>query len=399
MDAGETWHGALTLGTSRASTGDIGVIPVTIHRVADDVTKTADKTQAAPGDVITYTVDVAPNVTREDLAYTITDTLPEGSTYVEGSATNGASYDDGVVSWTGDLESTFGDEGNYTITTSASRPELPDAVRRRLPRPPPLTWADHARAGHRRRHHHVLGVRRGHVRVLRQSYQGLTFSDDGFLVYGDDNYDPAGKPWVAQSRARRRLPNNVAALMWQDMEFRYDAATGAGVTLADRGSRTRATSPSSSTTTCATSATTPASSVSSTWRSSRLLAATTWCSPTTTSAAATCSEATSYDDVTIGTENAPASQAAALVNQGDANGVLEDGLNVCATYSEPAAEGASFTYQVKVNDTVGNKDLTNTVVHTPTTRAPSPCRRSTPWRSRVRPSAPTWRCRSTRTAS
>ena len=28
------------------------------------------------------------------------------------------------------------------------------------------------------------------------------------------------------------------------------------------------------------------------------------------------------------------------------------------------AEGASFSYQVKVNDTVGNKDLTNTVVHT-----------------------------------
>ena len=28
------------------------------------------------------------------------------------------------------------------------------------------------------------------------------------------------------------MPNNVAALLWQDMEFRYDAATGAGVSLA-----------------------------------------------------------------------------------------------------------------------------------------------------------------------
>ena len=42
MEAGQTWHGTLTLGTSPATPGDIGVVPVTIDRVDDDVTKTAD---------------------------------------------------------------------------------------------------------------------------------------------------------------------------------------------------------------------------------------------------------------------------------------------------------------------------------------------------------------------
>ena len=67
MDAGEVWHGTLTLGTSPSAEGDIGVVPVTVTRVDDDVTKSADVEEAAPGDTITYTVDVAPNVSQEDL--------------------------------------------------------------------------------------------------------------------------------------------------------------------------------------------------------------------------------------------------------------------------------------------------------------------------------------------
>ena len=71
------------------------------------MTKSADVEEAAPGDTITYTVEVAPNVSPEDLTYTITDTLPEGTTYVEGSATDGATFANGVVSWEGVLPATL----------------------------------------------------------------------------------------------------------------------------------------------------------------------------------------------------------------------------------------------------------------------------------------------------
>ncbi|MCW2736582.1 S8 family serine peptidase [Nocardioides sp.] len=367
MDAGENWHGTLTLGSGPGSEGDIGVIPVTIHRVDDDVTKSADKTQAAPGDVITYTVDVAPNVTPEDLNYTITDTLPEGSTYVDGSATNGASYEDGVVSWTGKLESTFGDEGNYTITTSAQDPSCQT----------PFGPGYLDLAGEGIDPDDSIGVSptttdtvtfsafaAGNFGFYGQNYQGLTFSDDGFLVYGDDNYDPDGEPWVAQSVPDATLPNSVAALMWQDMEFRYDAETGAGVTLASTG--------------------TDDDDVAiveyddmryfeddageigqldmqvfATVGSNDLVFA-----YDNIDGGLLLGGDASVGNVTVGTENATASQAATLVNQGNANGVLSNGLNVCATYAEPTAEASSFSYQVKVNDTVGNKDLTNRVVHT-----------------------------------
>ncbi len=367
MEAGQTWIGALTLGSSSDSPDDIGIIPVAIHRVADDVTKSADKTQAAPGDVITYTVDVAPNVTREDLAYTITDTLPEGSTYVEGSATNGASYADGVVSWTGVLESTFGDEGNYTITTSTQDPSCQTPFG-----PGYVDLADPDVAG-LAPEADIVGdtttfsaFASGTYGFYGQSYQGLTFADDGFLVYGDDNYGnpPADEPWAAQSVPDPALPNSVAALLWQDMEFRYDEATGAGVTLASTGSA-------------------PGDVAVVEYDDMRYFeddAAEIGQLDMEVFATAGSNDLVfAYDNiagglllggnaqagnVTIGTENAAASQAATLVNQGDANGVITNGLNVCASYSEPAAEGTSFTYQVKVNDTVGNKDLTNTVVHT-----------------------------------
>jgi hypothetical protein len=71
-----------------------------------------------------------------------------------------------------------------------------------------------------------------------------------------------------------------------------------------------------------------------------------------------------FDGATIGTENSRGDVGAAVVNVGDAGTVLEDDLAICATYSEPAAESASFSYQVTVDPTVGDKDLTNKVVHT-----------------------------------
>ncbi|WP_299927164.1 S8 family serine peptidase [uncultured Nocardioides sp.] len=357
MEAGQTWHGTLTLGTSPATQGDIGVVPVTIERVADDVTKSADVTEAAPGDTVTYTVDVAPNVTREGLRYTITDTLPDGATYVEGSATDGATVEDGVVSWTGELASTYGEEGNYTLTTSAEDPEACapgylDLASLGIP-------AQSAVVGDTETFS-TFGT--GTFGFYGEFQQGLTFSDDGFLVYGDGY---AGSPWIPQAVPNAATPNNVAALLWQDMEFRYDAGTGAGVSLASTASANG-------------NSTLDAGEIAiieyddmrlyddeaGDGGSLDMQVIATAGSNDLVFVYDNVEAGPLLDGATIGTENADGSVGAALVNAGDASTVLEDDLAVCATYSEPAAEGASFSYQVTVDPTIGAKDLTNKVVHT-----------------------------------
>jgi uncharacterized repeat protein (TIGR01451 family) len=368
MDAGEVWHGSLTLGTSAATPGDIGIVPVTVTRVDDDVTKSADVAEAAPGDTITYTVDVAPNVSQEDLTYSITDALPEGTTYVEGSATDGATFADGVVSWSGEVESTYGDSGSYTLTTSAEDDSCTTPLGGYFDLetgigadPDPEVTGDTTT---------FSAFDGGSFGFYGDAYTGLQFSDDGFLVYGDGYGDPeAGdEPWAAQSVPDVAMPNNVAAALWQDMELRYDAATGAGVTLASTAG--------------ADGIFEEGDLAIIEYDDMRYfgdddaeigqLDMQVW------AAAGSNDLAFAYDNVesgpllggdpdgpvTIGVENADGTAGTALVNQGDANPVLEDGLVVCAAYSGAEAEGASFSYQVTVDPTVGDKDLTNKVVHT-----------------------------------
>lgn len=367
MEAGQTWHGTLTLGTSPATPGDIGVVPVTVERVDDDVTKTADVAEAAPGDTITYTVEVAPNVTREDLTYSITDALPEGTTYVEGSATDGATFAGGVVSWNGVLESTYGDEGSYSFATSADDESCTtplggyvDLAELDILADDEIT-GDSVTVG-------VFGT--GDFGFYGQSYRGVKFADDGFLVYGDGYGDPTvDEPYAAQSVPDVAKPNGVAAMLWQDMELRYDAATGAGVTVAS---------------TAGTDGFDAGELGIIEFDNMRY-----WNNATGTygqlDMQAWVEDGSNdlwfaYDNisagngillggnpaapVTIGTENEAGTSGQALVNAGNAGPVLEDGLVVCATYNGPPIEGASFTYQVTVDDTVGDKDLTNKVVHT-----------------------------------
>ncbi|GAA1436462.1 S8 family serine peptidase [Mycobacterium cookii] len=368
MEAGQTWHGALTLGTSPATPGDIGVVPVTVERIEDDVTKTADVAEAGPGDTITYTVEVAPNVTREDLTYSITDTLPEGTTYVEGSATDGATVAGGVVSWNGVLESTYGEEGSYSFATSADDESCTTPFGGYLDLAELDILADDAITGDSVT---VGAFGTGDFGFYGQSYRGLKFADDGFLVYGDGYGDPAvDEPYAAQSVPDVAKPNGVAAMLWQDMEFRYDAATGAGVTVAS---------------TAGADGFDPGELGIIEFDDMRY-----WNNATGTygqlDMQAWVEDGSNdlwfaYDNisagngvllggnaaapVTIGTENEAGTSGQALVNAGNAGPVLEDGLVVCATYDGPAAESAGFTYQVSVDGDVHERQrLVNEAVHT-----------------------------------
>jgi uncharacterized repeat protein (TIGR01451 family) len=352
LDAGETWYGALSVGTDAANAGNIGVMPVTLDRIADDVTKSTDVERAAPGDVITYTVDVSPNVGREDMSYTITDPLPAGTSYVEGSATDGATYSDGNIAWTGTLEAPSLADEAYAVTSSKTdascvNPFTGNAsyfdLKSRVGLDPnPAITGDGA----------TFTTATAFQYGLYEQYgAGLTFTDDGFLLFGGaGNYGTS--PGVTQSVPDAALPNNVAAALWQDMVFTYEPAT-AGVTIAGTADGARIIEydnmrkkgdPSGA----------------QGMYDFEVIAF-----PNSNDYVFVYDNITGpLTGVTIGAENADGSGGDALVNKGDATGVITDDTVVCLTAKPKDVDGASFTYQVKVDAGVADGPLTNKLVHT-----------------------------------
>ena len=191
MDADETWYGSLTLGTVAGSEGDIGVVPVTIERVDDDVTKTADVDEAAPGDTVTYTVEVAPNVTPEDLTYTITDRCPRARRTSRArprtARPSPTAWSRGRATW---LDAR---RARATTTSPRARRRVAASTRSRAWRQYLDLKSAIATLDAEPRHRPVTtvaftAVRLDRLRVLRHGEpRGLWFTDDGFLVYGVDS--------------------------------------------------------------------------------------------------------------------------------------------------------------------------------------------------------------------
>ena len=348
MDAGETWYGSVTINAAPGGP-EIGTLPVTVNRFEDDVTKTVDAESAAPGDTLTYTVDVLPNVTPEDLTYTFEDTLPEGTTYVEGSGPEGSTFEDGVLSWTAEMPSPVGVEKPYDVTTSANDPscvhpfsgqaEFVDLGEFGIGTDPAVEGDS------------VLftAFASDSFGFYEDSYQGLGFTDDGFVTYGDEGY--GGNPFINQEVPNAALPNNLAAGLWQDMQLLNDEGSDAGVRIAQAGDLKLIQ-----------------------FDGMRLAGDKSGRLGTTdfqvAQVAGSRDLAFAYDnvdgpidDVTIGTENADGSNGQALVNSGDASGTIGDDTVVCMTYNT-LFDPAQFTYQVTVDEGAGGQVLTNALVHT-----------------------------------
>ncbi len=124
LTAGDNWYGLLTLGTDPGNPGNIGQVMLNIHRIADEVSKTASPGKALPGQVVTYTI-VIKNSDAAAHNYVLTDVLPAGVTYVPGSVTGPAAYNAGLnailISATvqGQVKSP-----NYVVEDSLTNPNL-----------------------------------------------------------------------------------------------------------------------------------------------------------------------------------------------------------------------------------------------------------------------------------
>ena len=352
MAAGDRWYGSFELGSDPGNPGNIGFVPVTMLRVEDDVTKAVDMTDAEPGDILTFEITVQPNVTPEDLAYEITDTIPDGMTYVPGSA----SASTGVVNVSGDTLTWTGvmavPELEYIMTTSADDP-----------------LCDTGFGGYLNLENYGILAQPGitgdtvafvafstgdPINYYGVEYAGMGFTDDGFAIFDPAN-NYGGAPWVPQSIPDAELPNNVLAAFWQDFEIFYDAGLNHGVSLATAGG-------------------------ASGWIIVEYDDIQLWNgSPSIMDFEIVVSRAVidapgyyeivyAYDNInyalpaTIGVEDAAGANAVALVNNGDTSGIISNGFMVCFDQIG-SADPAVITYQVTVDATDMYRTLTNNVVH------------------------------------
>jgi uncharacterized repeat protein (TIGR01451 family) len=351
MAVGDRWYGSFDLGTDPGNPGNIGTIPVLIQRVEDDVSKSVSQPTAVAGDTLTYEIVVQPNVTTEDLAYDITDVIPDGLTYVDGSA----SASSGVVTVAGDTLNWEGvmavPELEYLMSTSATDPQCTT---------PFGGYVNLEASG-------ILaqpGITGDTVSFTAFSsgdpidyygigYTGMGFTDDGFGIFDPaNNYD--GAPWLPQIIPNPDPPNNVLAVFWQDFEIFYDGPTNAGISLATAGA--------------------PGGWIIVEYDDIQRWGG----SPAIMDFEMVVSRAVingpgnyeivyAYDNInyalpaTIGLEDTNGANAVVLVNNDETDGVISDGFMVCFDLVG-AAEPVVITYQVTV-DSSAHGILSNNVIH------------------------------------
>lgn len=235
LEAGATWYGGFTIGTDAANPGNIGTILVTLNRHGDDVAKFVSSEVASPGETVSYAIVVDTNVTPEDLVYTLTDVLPDGLTYVDGSATASHGTVDvtgNTLSWTGVMTSALNAVGRYDITTNQD-----DAMCAPPVGPGGYVDAETLYGFATNPNIPEPGLSGDTYRFSFGSHAGTDFygteraappllTDDGIAVFG--TY--AGSPWINQDIPNAADPNGLLAAYWRDMEIVYDAATNRGVT-------------------------------------------------------------------------------------------------------------------------------------------------------------------------
>lgn len=228
---GDRLYGLIDVYADAAYETAIGLTEVDVVRRADDVVKTANVTNAEPGDLITYTIEIT-NYTTDPINYTINDVLPAGVTYVPGSVTGGAVYDPATnaITWSGSVDASYRD---YVATTSAQDPACTLAIMADGdPTDAYLDWKTtsygfSSNAG-------IAGDSFWYGAFPTYpsfNYYGVDYTGMQFTADGYTGFAMSGPSNVNQQIPDAATPNNLMAMFWDDFTVSYDAATNKGVTL------------------------------------------------------------------------------------------------------------------------------------------------------------------------
>ncbi|MFT2090944.1 S8 family serine peptidase [Paraglaciecola sp. 2405UD69-4] len=234
----DVYYGVVTLGSDSEMTDNIGSIPVTITRVADDVSYAVSSDSAVAGDVLTFSVEVAANNTPEDRNYNIAANIPDGYTLVSGSITGDGELADGLITWNLSQPSSLNATPAYSITTSN------DSASCAAPFANSGAYVDLEQFG-------ILpnaGIEGDTVTYSAFSGQnfnffgntftgGFNFTDDGFIFF--DGTTAGTTPWVNLPIPDSSDPNNLIAVLWRDFVIPAANTTPGsvvGVSLATAGS-------------------------------------------------------------------------------------------------------------------------------------------------------------------
>ncbi len=352
---GDRYYGAVGMDTGDAAPAavlgarnNIGVINVDLMRVDDDVTKTAlIDGEAEPGSVVTFEIVVAPNPTDTDLEYQIEDVVPDGLTYVPGSATGGLVEDSGTLSWSGVMPAIG--EAYYTVTDSNNDAMCDTGFGGYVDLEGFGINASSDISGDT----HLWSAFSGQnpFQFFDDLYTGVGVTDDGFVVF-DGGY--AGSPWTPQAVPDPAAPNNLIAGFWHDFEIVYDAATNSGVSLATAGPETSIVEYDNLR---AYGTTTPMMDMEI------VLTSTADNTPGFYEAVVAFDNVSSTPVGTIGVENKTGTDGEALLNNADSTGVISDGYQVCFNLTPGLSDPTVLTYDAVVSPDAENSVITNEVSH------------------------------------
>lgn len=226
---GDMYYGAVDIGTSADSAGNLGLVTVDLIRGMDDVSISSN---ASPfmqrTDIVDYTVSVLANLNPGDRTYTIQATIPAGMALDTESVTGDATIDGNVITWTVIQESLFGAAPSYTMTTNANDQTcaLPNFGQGG-------SYIDLAGFGLNPDDldgDTVSGSFNVPANFLGTLYNSINVTDDGFIYFGGST---GTAPWINQLLPDANEANNLVAPFWRDMQL--VSSETSGVTIATAG--------------------------------------------------------------------------------------------------------------------------------------------------------------------
>ena len=224
--AGDIFYGAVDLGTSAETAGNLGLIAVDVKRGADDVTISNDiRERLFIGDTVNYAVSVAANFMPDDRIYTITADIPAGMKLDASSVTGNATITENQITWEVERPSLLGASPTYDMVTNTqdSSCAVPAALGGSYVDLAAFGISPGAMDGDAQTA--TYGVSANYMGTL---YNAVNITDDGF-IYFTGGY--GSNSWINQLLPDTTESNNLVAPLWRDMQIERSDTSGVSVAM------------------------------------------------------------------------------------------------------------------------------------------------------------------------